>query len=363
MRASFLLSSFLLLCAFAICLACGAQSLPFPGPGITAASITKVNAYGDSITIGDGLPSPSTQNWAVGFAAGAGLTLLNNYAVVGDRMNDAGEIAAAYSNSPATDTASIIIPGANDSGDYPTPSHRPILVDGYRAFAAWLALPTGQKVTATSGITFSGSWSAYTEFGLAGKYTVTVNDTAAATLSGSAVYIAGWVSAGNDSIIEVRVDGLLKGTFTMTNPLSSDTFGGSLPASTAYPYCYRVAGLTAGSHTVQVKFASTDDAGAMAVQWMGSNGTLAGAGPLVGIGATLPYNDSNTSGYITALNVVSAAMVAELASDGLRVRYIDDNTILALGATDFQQTGTPNLHPTVLGASKIATRWAATWSP
>lgn len=307
---------------------------------------TKVNAYGDSITTGYGLPSPSTQNWASVFAANSGLTLLNNYAQSGDRMYDAGEIVAAYANTPATDTASVIIPGANDDADYPIPSNRPFLVDGYRAFAAWLALPTAQKITVGS-IVFSSGWSSFSEFGMAGRYHDATGATATGTVSGTAVYIAGWVAQANARTIEIRVDGVLKDTIATNNPLSG---------AIAYPYCYRISGLSAGSHSVEVKLTATG-VGAVSVQWMGGNGTLNSAGPFVGIGATLPYNNVTYSGYITALNVLTSAMCSELSSDGLNVLYIDDNTILTLGATDFQQTGTPNLHPTVVGAGKIAAQW------
>jgi hypothetical protein len=267
----------------------------------TVVGISDLNAYGDSITLGFGLPSPTTQNWAAVLAAALGVPyLLNNYAVSGARMCDSGEIPQAYVNAPSSSVASIIIPGANDSADYPTPSNRPILVDGYRAFAAWLALPTAQKIT-IAGITFVGTWTSASEFGMNGKYSTTTGDTATGAVEGTSVYVSGWVATGNNRTIEVRVDGTLQTTIATTDPLTGT-------AAAAYPYCYRISGLSSGSHSVEVRLTSTGT-GAVSVQWMGGNGTTAQT-PYVGIGATLPYNNALTSSYITALNVLTSAMCA-----------------------------------------------------
>lgn len=315
-----------------------------------------LQSYGDSITVGFGLSSPSTQNWSAQFAGLKSLSL-TDMAVSSSRLCDTGQIPQAYLQYPTGTVGNLILYGANDvlNGDTATPSNIPILVAGLQAFAVWLGLPENLKVR-SSGLTYAGTWTPSTVFGLAGQASATTNDTVTTTVVGSSVYVAGAVQGANVNTIGIYVDGVLQLTQDLSDPLTHS-------AATAWPFCYRISGLSSGSHTVQVKVLGTAGSGTVYIQWMAGNGVnLTSPLPYVGIGDTLPQTDSTFTAQISSYNAAQLSMIATLVADGLNIQQIDDFSSVMLGSTDFQAGPPANLHPNLTGATAIANFWNSTSS-
>jgi hypothetical protein len=313
-------------------------------------------AYGDSITGGYGLASPSTQNWAAQFTALEGLPL-NDVAVAGSRLCDAGQIPNAYTYFTSGIAGSIILFGANDviNGDTATPSNIPILIAGLQAFAVWLGLPDNLKVR-SSGLVYSGAWTPSSVFGMAGQSSSTTGNTVTGTVEGSTVYVAGAVQGSNVNTMTITVDGVLKLTQNLSDPLT-------LSAATAWPFCYRVAGLSAGSHAVVVGITGAAGSGTVYIQWMAGNGVnMTPPLPYVGIGDTLPQSPVGVLPQIVSYNSAQEVMIVNLQTDGLNVQSVNDYSSVVQGATDFQSLPPSNPHPTLVGATLIAQYWQSQYT-
>jgi hypothetical protein len=310
----------------------------FPG------GITSLNVYGDSISFGFGLQN-SKAGWQNLFAQAVGLPIGTNFATSGALINQAGLIVSAYGVSPSTSVGSLSLLGANDlTFSIANAANLTVLQNAYMAFAAWLAIPNANKVLDAS-ITYSGAWSSFSEFGLTGHFSNTIGNTATATVSGTAVYIAGWASGGYGSM-DVTVDGVSQGNFVLAP--AGNTLGGAI-----YPFAFRVPGLSAGSHTV---VATVHSAAFVTVQWMAGN---AGASAFVGLGNTIPRTGF-TAGQVTSLNTQISTVATGLATDGLNVFYVDDNSVMSLSATPLLYQGT-NIHPNIAGHLLIADKWFTTF--
>lgn len=184
------------------------------------------------------------------------------------------------------------------------------------AFVYWLA---GTKYLATTTAwTFAGTWSATPFYGL-GKYTQQNGATASFTISGDVLAFQQVVCDSNTTSITVKSDGVTVGTF---NSIGDHTIfrGGSTPIY--MPALRRIAGLGAGSHSIQIiANVTASPTGTDLVMldwfWAGSNGY-----PLYVVTnsrALTLISDADT----TAGNATISAVAAQAASDGMNVTVVN----------------------------------------
>lgn len=306
-------------------------SLATASLGIPSA-VTGINAYGDSITSGFGLV-PTSRNYASLISNSLGITLSNNFGVSGFNI---GQITGeAYPVTSALATASVAQIGANDIAQvFGSQTNINLYVNAAEAFTAWLGLLPANKITGGS-ITYVGTWSSQTQFGLAGQFSSTLNDTATGTVSGSTIYVAGWAATGFANTFDVLVDGVSTGPYSFTG-------------YNTIPYCVRVSGLSNTSHTVVVKV--TAGGGEATVQWMGGN--TGSSFPTVIVGNTIPRPALNEESTVVSMNTGLATMLANLKADGLSVIAVDDHAALASQAPSFYQAD--SIHPSGIGAALMA---------
>jgi hypothetical protein len=316
------------------------------------AAVTSLQAFGDSITAADtiGLPTVAL-GWAELFCqAVLGIPLANNFAVDGARINNTGFIPTAYQKSPSNAVGSITLGMTNEVSDCVNNSSCIAqVISAYQAFMVWLGLPASSVVLA-SAMSKSGTWaSTGSYFNLTTEYSNTANSTLTGTVSGSTVYVAGWITTGFNQSFSVTIDGVNQGTTTFTGQ-------GSLTSATVYPYCLRFSGLSAGSHTVVLTALS---GGYGIFQWIAGNGAT---GPFVAVGGALPQA-SYSETVIGNMNSALQTMIANLSADGLNVAYVNDHSALTKSAVPPQystQSGA-NVHPNILGNILLVAAWLQTF--
>jgi len=322
------------------------------------ATVTSLAAFGDSITLGFGIPAAtdttaSLQSYAPLFADMLGLPLTSNSSVSGascaSTSPGSGYANQAYALAPAASVGSVGLLGANDiTFVIGAAANQTVYTNALSCILAWLAIPAASKASGAS-ITYVGAgWSSFTEFGLAGKFTAASGNTASATVSGTSVYIAGWTS-GDYGSFAVTVDGISQGSFTLAP-------AGNTMSSVVYPYLCRVSGLSAGSHTVVITNNAATD---IAVQWFGGNSVS--SAPLVVVGNTIPRTGF-TSGNISTMNTIMASVVSTLVSDGLNVVPVLDSGVLSATATPAQYQA-DLIHPNMLGHTLLSKAFYETFCP
>src|SRR5882724_11324853 len=92
-------------------------------PSTFPLAVTSLNAFGDSITLGFGLPavsvsSASNQSWAALFGKMFNTLVATNYGVSGAPIWGPSFIDNAYIQSPSAAVGSVTIPFSNDYSDY-----------------------------------------------------------------------------------------------------------------------------------------------------------------------------------------------------------------------------------------------------
>lgn len=322
------------------------------------AAVTSLDAYGDSITIGYGLPDVPYGNsslaspaicWPQQVASIVGLPLGNNFGVSGARIGDSGLYTTALTKSPSASVGSIVLPGANDATDSAANNGNTVsYAQGVEALAAWLALPASLKVTDSS-IVYSGTWTQSTQFGQSTHFATGTGNTATASgVNGTVIYVAGFQKPSSaQGSFTLTVDGTGQGTFGPITPAGATS-------TYIYPYVVRITGVASGSHTIVVTptTGSTVD-----IQWIGGNGGASQA-PFVAVGATIPHAGINQT-VINSMNSDVQGDITALAGDGLNVVYVDNSTAVSLpvSTTTIPQYQSDDIHPNTVGATLIAKKW------
>jgi lysophospholipase L1-like esterase len=306
-----------------------------------------LHAFGDSITVGYGV----AQSYAATLAANLSTPLVNR-AVNGAQAGD--QAFAAYSFAPNAADVHIVQAGTNDQWRYGADATKL----GYFAAALRSLIVTctaPSKVTARSGgMTFSGSWD-NTIVNQIGKNTTGIGNKATAMVSGTAVYVQvilqdhphAWAKAS------VKIDGVTVGMIDAMCAGVLTHNGLGYP-----PGMFRFAGLSDGPHTVEVEV--TTSGKYFYVDWIA--GSAQSAKPAVYVGnvprmsaaayAGLGGSDANVAAY----NAAIAAIVAELAGDGLNVHGVDTYAVVS-PSSDLLPDG---VHPNVGGHLKISGAYLAT---
>ncbi|HET6890485.1 MAG TPA: SGNH/GDSL hydrolase family protein [Pyrinomonadaceae bacterium] len=297
-------------------------------------------AFGDSITDGTGA-SGEASKWrnVLGTALGVSITsFAHGGDMVGDQTNE------VYSVQPVAGDVSLISLGVNDQRIYGANTVKQAYFrDGLRNHIAWLAL--GSKQTARSVGGEAGVWSNTGILGI-GRASTSVGSTKTFTLEGTAVYVSLILadSAGANGPYEISIDG--------GSPQSFNSNAPGVTSYNGYPYnerLHRFAGLSSGTHTLQVKMTGPSN---LYVQWAAGNAQT--VKPKVFVGNVIKANGYQWGGSeanVLAYNVDIAAVVAELAADGLDVTLVDLCSVVN-PASDLHPAD--GLHPADSGHAKIA---------
>lgn len=285
-----------------------------------AAGAQSISAFGDSQT--EATYTASANRWRTILATSLGQTI-TSYVHGGDQVGDQLPFVIARPAPSATDT-SIIFLGTNHQKQGVNATKQGYFKDGERSLILQRALATKQPAASVAGEV--GTWAGTGLWPSFGRASTAVGSTKTFTVSGSTVYLGMLIvdTAGGAGTYEVKIDG---GTAQSFNSSAS-----GLTSPNGYPYserAHRWAGLSSGSHTIEVKMTG---ASSLYVQWAGGNSQT--VKPKVYV-ANIPRMSSSTApgmGYaawggstpnVQSYNTDIAAVVAELISDGLDVTLVD----------------------------------------
>jgi lysophospholipase L1-like esterase len=332
--------------------------------GVFPATATTAMFFGDSITVGVGASVPA-KCWRNLLAARFGWDQYNG-AISGGSIMD--WIANAYSQATGLDTLSFILPGFNDQRNAGGDAAK---VQAYKlalyAAVAHLAIPDAAKIKANSAaVTYAGTWAA-SPVRAYGKYTAEKNASATVKVCGDVVYISTLQQLGNGGMLNVNVDGVDRGTYTLRTSVAN---GGAVTSVQYMPMLIRIPGLGEGLHTVVLT--KTDDTNANNSQnvWLdwiaGSQGATLGT-PAVYLANTLrmnaagvPHDAPNYSNYTEGGNagfcLAADEVAGVLAADGLRVFSVNTSGVYDPATGD---VSADNVHPSDQGMAKIADAFAA----
>ena len=304
------------------------------------------NAFGDSITAGFNLGSPSTQNYSALLAATLNLTETNN-AFGGDQACDVFPrqiygSGTGYTSQPAP-LQSLMI-GTNDVDTYDAGPYEAIFNTCHQAALAWLGTPRSSRSMAgddslavTGGCINAPSAADYGGLACTAAGTITTT----LTTGGNAIYIWYTLSdtANPASAFQVSLDGAASGTYTTLPALPLSTRNGG-HGSVALIRLTAAGGL----HTVNIRTAT----GGIGIQGVGTNPSSGRdlprvlatdlpnqfvAAPLASVSAQLAYSAD------------IAANVSLLASDGIDVRLAPTRKYMLGTLAEMHDT----LHPNLLG--------------
>lgn len=230
-----------------------------------------------------------------------------------------------YGVPPVVDRDYLISLGTNDAQHYGTnATKRDAYAAFLRAIAVWCGAPT--RFTARSGgMALTGTW-ADTPVNSIGKMTTNNGATATKTVNGTAVYVAVIIQnlASSQSVFEVRIDGVLVDTIT----LSGVTIGNTIVGRSYAPACYRFGGLDDGPHVVQVKSISGN---ALFLEWIAGSDQQAKPGVFVADvvkrTATGYASSGNSDSNVADYGAAAFAVADELALDGLNVSKVPLNAV------------------------------------
>jgi hypothetical protein len=328
------------------------QGIGLLGTGATGAPY---HGYGDSITAGQTLSSPSLAYPAL-IAQARGFTLAD-YAISGDQACDipTSQIFPNSDNPPASGSPlySLMV-GTNDQDDRGA-DYLPVFNLCHQATIAWLALPADLKVLATSSnVTTSGPGAIETTDNWNDWVTGTLNASITFPISLTApgpIYLWPRIVENDAGTFSYAVDGTVLGTFATYPGISIRTVNGT---SDSMGFI-RIPGMAAGKHTVTLTQTSTS--GTMRIVAIGAPPSATRTLPTVivtdpplegaGSAAECIVNMAICNTY--AANVQANAQL--FAGDGLAVRYIDNHPYMHGTASEMNDS----LHPNALGQSELAT--------
>lgn len=291
------------------------------------------DAFGDSITYGQNASIPANDYVSL-IGVALGLTPTNHGSSGSQAADQFDYIYPMTVSSTAAQLLTYMI-GTNDNWIYaqlPNKEANFNLFD--QAAIAFLAIPAGNKALGqSSGVTYTGTWTASGYYGGAtSEVSTVIGSTATFSFYGPVGYLAYTMQDANGGTFTVAVDGGTAvaysavgtgGAAILTN--HSRTYGSAL---------LRFAGLTYSQHTVVMTVTSSTGAGNQVwFDWgAGALGNNFAAGPSVVVGGvprqnpSLNHADSTTQGY----SAMVKNNVAVLAADGLNVTYADTPSYLSV---------------------------------
>jgi hypothetical protein len=203
---------------------------------------------------------------------------------------------------------------------------------------AYLALPTSQILTAasTGSVSFTGTWSNEGLFGASdpGKRCTGTSCSVSVSGTGPILYLAVSQQAGNSATATLSCDG------SATGVTPSFTGFGTTTLPTNQTAMYRVAGLSAGSHTCTMQGTSTGNIYFVWAAYLSgnpiTNGRVVLAGSIPTRGGTFETNDP-------AWRAFQTSAVSTLNGDGLtRIGYVHTDNLFPNTTEQFTDGA---LHP------------------
>jgi lysophospholipase L1-like esterase len=329
--------------------------------------IAQYIAYGDSITAGYELASPSTQFYPALVAAVEGVSVAD-HAGSGEMSCDIPTTQIflnGTSPSLSPHLASSILTGTNDVEVKGTGAYEPVFILCHMASLSWLAVPaeykalangSGMKTTGPGSLDTSNHWNAWTT----GGQGATVSFSIVSTLVGP-IYAWPRISDSNPATYAYSLDGLPRGTAsTQTSPLIATLNG--VTNSLGF---IRLPVVAAGKHVVTFTQTSVGSNGVSVVGIGIPGGPSTDTLPTVFAG-TVPYQYPGPSGgQCTAAAYAPCqqytqdieADVSLLAADGLDIRLFDTGKFLSATAADMTDT----LHPNALGHIELSHAVESVW--
>lgn len=316
-------------------------------------------AFGDSITYGANATTAANQ-WVDLVAATTGWSMTNS-GISGRELPDNAALSI-YAKAVLEGDNYVLLSGYNDMRHHGLSAAGQLTYQKtLYAVLVWLGIPHANKIFGqNAAITYGGSWSNNTAYGLAlGKYASTTGATATATITGTAVYIGytSWAGAGTMS---VTIDDVSYGTIDQSVGVNTNAGIG------IWPSLFRVGGLSNTAHTVVLTvtssglntlldFIASNDMSAIETQprvYAGNTLLMDSTGYTQG-GAQWT-NGSDAA--VTAFNVINSAVVAELAADGLLITDVDVSSAYDV-TTDLDTAD--HVHPNDTGHGVIADTFLA----
>ena len=314
------------------------------------------HAYGDSITFGYGLASPSTTSYPAVFALNKNLAA-SNYAISADEVCDipTRQIFPNQDN-PNTTSQSIatVLIGTNDVGVKGVGSYEAVFNLCHRAALAWLATPAELKIAASSA-TASGP----THIDTTANYNAVTTDAQNASLTFSftrgqagAVYLWYRIVDGSAGTFSWKLDGGSVQLLTTAVSPAIATHNGT----TTSLALLRIPAVAAGTHSLVLTQTSSGASGMgivalgtpLAGGLSGAPRVLAGTVPpqLVGSGEPCALDPTPCQAY----NSDITANVSLLVGDGLNIQIFTSGKYMSATSADMIDA----LHPNVLGDQEIA---------
>lgn len=308
--------------------------------------------FGDSISNPGVAASPASSAY-VPLLASALQTAFTNNAASGAQAADMA-IKAQGSALGASEIAVVQI-GTNDQWRYNSNTTKQAY---YHAFLSHiisqLAAP-GRVRGIDSGMQFSGTWTKSVPTWSVGHWSNTLGSSATCQVSGTAVYVSTILQADVSSgpvggKADVYIDGVKVGT------IGSQGTGMTTQNGSSYaPAMYRFGGLSAGTHTVEVRMI-TNISGSTGVFYLENiTGSDQLVKPHVYVGniprfSATGYSQKGGSETTTAqFNAIVGDVVQSLSDDGLNVHLVDVESVVNPAA----DLDTDGVHPINSGHSKM----------
>jgi lysophospholipase L1-like esterase len=329
-----------------------------------------LTVFGDSISTGYGLSSPTTKGYAYQLATEKSWTITNR-AQIGDMCFDFA--IRPMLETQTTSSTSLTMIGYNDMRVIGTNTAKQL--DYQKCLAAglaWQGIPSSAKVIAqaASGVSTTGVWSNSPVYGNnIGKTTTAAGATITFTTptTGKTVYLWTLIQAGNTSTYTVAIDGITVSTgLTETATLAATENG-----ATYSTVLLRYPGLANTTHSVVVTATAPDGvngfhvyASAAASDGITVKGPSVYAANIMRM-ATATYAASVCSpiacnnGSDTAVGQFGALIdqtISDLQSDGLNINLVDITSAWDPNAGQWQSD---NVHPNIAGNTTLANAFIA----
>lgn len=250
------------------------------------------------------------------------------------------QASAVYSCSATSSDKITLMLGINDERIYGTNSTKQTYFkDGLISLSVYLSSHTTKAI---NGGSYAGTWGNTTAYGI-GKHSYTKGSKLTFTINGPVLYLGYIKQANNGGQFTVKVDGVSMGTFSS----NGDGINSNLGLNYG-PQLLRFSGLTNSSHSVEIEVVSaTSTSNRVYVDWWGtpsSKNTV----HLANIPYATAYVSGGSDANVDLYNEEIERIVSTLTADGLDVRLINVNAVLA-DADMFDE-----YHPNDSGHEKIA---------
>ncbi len=330
--------------------------------GSALAEVDSVTNFGDSITCGFYAQPNDGTDYVYSLEGYAGLfdkfvgAPATNRCRQDDEAADLSRLFVPFYSSPSATGNQLYTVMIGTNNAYRNGSADVSLNNYVRelgAALAWLALPSSDKVLASSITQRTGTWSNDVGFGLASSdggasLTFHVNQ-AVANRNLYVVYHVYYVPYGQAGTASISVDGVAQAS---VDESENSGFGPPTPNGTFDTYFLQIVPLGAvGTHTVT--FSSTGPAGSVvSLLWAGvpqGNYAMVDGAPRVLVGAITNSPSSNQTYTAGVYNARLRSFISSLAADGMNIVVVPTDTVLDPN-TDFVDL----LHPNNAGHAKLA---------